>query len=167
MERTRFLRKQQRASGRPLSGWSRRARRSTALAAPIAAFKDRISGASTGPATLFSGIRGSAHAKGLLLWAAALATGILCVWEHIYAARLASEIEILREARGRLETEIGFLDMECVALSSRERIEAYASEHLGMRYPDRDEVVRLSDGPQYGVDESDYVMREERAQTGG
>jgi len=89
-------------------------------------------------------LRGSsANARGVLLWAAALATGMICVWEHVYAGRLASGIESLEDRRERLEAEIGFLRMECARLSGRERIEAYAIEHLGMRYPTGDEVVRL------------------------
>ena len=69
----------------------------------------RVGGIATGPATLLSSIRGSVHAKGLVLWAAALLTGILCVWQHVYASHLAGEIESLRGRRGRLEAEIGFL----------------------------------------------------------
>ncbi len=113
------------------------------------------------------GIRGSVHAKGLVLWAAALLTGILCVWQHVYASHLAGEIESLRERRGRLEAEIGFLEMDCVALSSRERIERYAMEQLDMRYPGQDEVVRLGEVPAGGRDEAGYVMRDGRAPTDG
>jgi len=86
---------------------------------------------------------GSLQARGVLLWAAALATGMICVWEHVYAGRLASSIETLEDRRERLEAEIGFLRMECARLSGRERIETYATEHLGMRYPGGDEVVRI------------------------
>ncbi len=108
-------------------------------------------------ASLLGAIRGSAHAKGLVLWTAALATGILCVWQHIYASRLASEIEALRNTRSRLEAEIGFLEMECVSLSRRERVEEYATQHLGMRYPEEGEVVRLGD-PANAMTRTDYVM---------
>lgn len=85
----------------------------------------------------------SLHTKGLLLWTAALATGILCVWEHIYSARLAVEIADLEERRESLLAEIGFLEVRCTALSARERIETYAFDRLGMRYPRAGEVVRL------------------------
>lgn len=85
----------------------------------------------------------SVHVRGVVLWIAALATGMICVWEHVYASRIASDIEDLEDRKERLEAEIGFLRMECAGLSSRERIEAYATEHLGLRYPTGDEVVRL------------------------
>ena len=88
-----------------------------------------------------TGVAGlSLHARGLALWAAALAIGILCVWQHVYASNLAAEIERLRESREALGAEIGFLEMECVSLSARQRIERYATERLGMRYPRAGEV---------------------------
>lgn len=89
---------------------------------------------------------GSLHRRGLVVWAAALATGILCVWQHVYSNQLASEIEELQERRERIEAEIGFLDMRCAELSSRERIESHAALHLGMRYPESGEVIRLDEG---------------------
>jgi cell division protein FtsL len=89
----------------------------------------------------------SIHARGVVLWIAALATGMICVWEHVYASRIASNIEGLEDRKERLEAEIGFLKMECAGLSGRERIEAYATERLGLRYPTGDEVVRL--GPEH------------------
>ncbi|MBM3307785.1 MAG: cell division protein FtsL [Candidatus Eisenbacteria bacterium] len=85
----------------------------------------------------------SVHARGVVLWVAALATGMICVWEHIYASRLASSIEGLEDRKERLEAEIGFLRMECAGLAGRERIELHATQHLGLRYPAGDEVVRL------------------------
>lgn len=89
----------------------------------------------------------SVHVRGVVLWIAALATGMICVWEHVYASRVASSIEDLGDRKERLEAEIGFLRMECARLSGRERIEAYATENLGLRYPTGDEVVRL--GPEH------------------
>jgi cell division protein FtsL len=86
---------------------------------------------------------GSIHARGVVLWVAALATGMICVWEHVYASRLASAIENLEDGKERLEAEIGFLKIECSSLAGRERIETYATEHLGLRYPEGDEVIRL------------------------
>ncbi len=73
-------------------------------------------------------------------------TGILCVAQHVYSTELAEQIEDLRGQRENVEAEIGFLSMECARLSGRERIEAYAAERLGMRYPEAHEVVRLGDG---------------------
>ena len=89
----------------------------------------------------------SMHARGVVLWIAALATGMICVWEHVYASNIASSIEDLEDRKERLEAEIGFLRMECARLSGRERIETYATQHLGLRYPTGDEVVRL--GPEH------------------
>jgi cell division protein FtsL len=83
----------------------------------------------------------SIHTRGLILWSAALATGMVCVWQHVSAARLATEIGDLQARREELRAEIGFLRMECSELSSRSRIEEYASEHLDMRYPGEGEVV--------------------------
>jgi cell division protein FtsL len=80
------------------------------------------------------------------LWGAALATGILCVSQHVYSTKLAEEIEVLRNTREDLEAEIGFLSLERARLSGRERIEEYATERLDMRYPAAHEVVRLGDG---------------------
>jgi len=88
-------------------------------------------------------ISGSLHTRGVVLWTAALATGILCVWQHVYSLHLAAEIEELRIRREEINAEIGFVAMECAVLSSRARIERYARERLGMRYPDGGEVVRL------------------------
>jgi len=90
---------------------------------------------------------GSLHTRGFILWAAALATGILCVWQHVYSMRLASEIQALRDRRETLQAEIGFLHIACAELASRERIEVYAQERLGMRYPEGHEVRRLASEP--------------------
>lgn len=167
MQRMRFLRKKQTAFRRPMSGRAAGARRSASHASLLTFFAGRVGSIATGPASLLSGIRGSIHAKGLVFWAAALVTGILCVWQHVHAAHLAADIESLRDRRGCLKAEIGFLKMDCVTLSSRERIERYAMEQLDMRYPERDEVVRLGDVSAQVIDDGDYVMREERDQTGG
>ncbi len=167
MQPVRFLRKKQTVPRRRKSGRATGARRIASHLPPLASIAGRVRGIATGPATLLSGIRGSVHAKGLVLWAAALLTGILCVWQHVYASRLAGEIASLRSHRGRLEAEIGFLEMDCVALSSRERIERYARDHLDMRYPERDEVVRLGEGPMNGGDAAGYVLRDEHAPIDG
>ncbi len=98
------------------------------------------------PRRLTTGFSGSLHTRGFLLWGAALVTGILCVAQHVYSTELAEQIEDLRRQREDVEAEIGFLSMECARLSGRERIEAYAAERLGMRYPEAHEVVRLGDG---------------------
>lgn len=100
------------------------------------------------PRRLTAGLSGSLHTRGLLLWGAALVTGILCVSQHVYSTKLAEQIGDLREAREEMEAEIGFLSLERARLSSRERIEEYAIERLGMRYPEAHEVVRLGDGIQ-------------------
>jgi cell division protein FtsL len=92
---------------------------------------------------LTNGIGASIHTRGFALWMAALATGIVCVWQHVYSTELASRIEELKASRESLETEIGLLEMECVRLSSRERIESYAAEQLGMRHPESGEVIWL------------------------
>ena len=98
------------------------------------------------PRRLMAGLLGSLHTRGLLLWGAALVTGILCVSQNVYSAKLAEQIEDLTEVREEMETEIGFLSLERARLSGRERIEHYATERLGMRYPEAHEVVRLGDG---------------------
>lgn len=85
----------------------------------------------------------SLHTRGLVLWAAALATGILVVSQHVYSVRLATEIADLRDTSERIEAEIGFLEMECMELSSRRRVEEYAVERLEMRYPRQGEVISL------------------------
>jgi cell division protein FtsL len=90
-----------------------------------------------------SELAGSAHARGFALWAAALITGLVCVWQHVHANELASEIGALRSRRSAVRTEIGLLEMECAGLSRRERVERYATERLGMRYPRAGEVVWL------------------------
>ncbi len=91
---------------------------------------------------------GSLRTRGFVLWVAALVTGILCVSQHVYSGMLAGDIQDLRDARKSLETEIGFLSMERARLTSRERVEDYATGRLGMRYPEAGEVVRL--GPRSG-----------------
>ena len=104
---------------------------------------------------------GSLHTRGFILWAAALATGILCVWQHVYSMRLASEIQALRDRRETLQAEIGFLHIACADLGSRERIEVYAQERLGMRYPEGHEVRRLASEPlQDEVRADEFVGRE-------
>ena len=95
---------------------------------------------------LTGGIAASLHTRGLILWAAALATGIICIWEHVHSTELASQIEALRNQREDLLAEIGFLRMECAELSSRERIEFEAEERLDMRYPSDGEVVWIVPG---------------------
>lgn len=166
MQGMRFLRKKRTTPARRTGRRGTSARRTASLSTPLAFIAGRVGGIATGPATFLGSIRGSVHAKGLVLWAAALATGILCVWQHVYAARLAGEIENLRQRRSRLEAEIGFLEMECVTLSSRDRIERYAMEHLGMRYPVRDEVIILGDATP-AARAADYVMGDGIARNDG
>ena len=98
------------------------------------------------PKRLTAGLAGSLHTRGLLLWGAALVTGILCVSQHVYSIKLAEEIEDLRGVREEMEADIGYLSLERARLSGRERVENYATERLGMRYPEAHEVVRLGDG---------------------
>lgn len=107
------------------------------------------------------GLGGPLHTRGLLIWAAAMVTGILCVWQHVYSQRLASDIQSLQDARQRLSSEIGFLEMDCARLSDRERVESYAETNLGMRYPNGDEVVRVGpDGAPLSRERNDeYVGR--------
>jgi cell division protein FtsL len=92
---------------------------------------------------LTGGIPSSLHARGLIFWAAALATGLTCVWEHVHSSELAGDIDELRAKKEDVLAEIGFLNMECAELSSRERIEQEAGAKLGMRYPAEGEVVWL------------------------
>jgi cell division protein FtsL len=91
-------------------------------------------------------LAGSIHTRGFVLWIAALLTGILCVSQHVYSTKLAADIEHLRTSREELEAQIGFLAMERAQLMGRERVEQYATERLGMRYPKADEVVRIGPG---------------------
>ena len=98
------------------------------------------------PRRLAGGLSGSLRARGFILWGAALVTGILCVSQHVYSTDLATQIVGLRGTRKSVEAEIGLLRMESARLSGRERIEAYATERLGMRYPEAHEVVRLGAG---------------------
>ena len=109
---------------------------------------------------LATGLSASLHTRGLLLWVAALATGILCVSQNVYSTKLAAQIEDLRARRSDLEAEIGFLQVERSQLSDRERIEEYASERLGMRYPEADEVVRLGAGARSEADHWDNELVE-------
>jgi len=105
----------------------------------------------------------SIHTRGLILWSAALLTGIICVWQHVSAARLAGEIDDLQARREELRAEIGFLRMECAELSSRSRIEEYAADHLDMRYPREGEVVVIgSTGSEPGVPLDELVEGESR-----
>jgi len=166
MQRMRFLRKKQTVVRRPSGRRTPDAPRSTSLPRGFSSLAGRVGGIATGPFSILGGIRGSIHARGAVLLSAALLTGIVCVWQHVYAARLAGEIDQLRGRRGRLEAEIGFLEMECVTLSSRERIERYAMQHLDMRYPNRDEVVRLG-RTQARAAGADYVMGDGRVRTDG
>ncbi len=113
------------------------------------------------------GLAPSLHARGLILWAAALATGMTCVWEHVRSTELASQIEALQTERENVLAEIGFLKMECAQLSSRERIEKEAGEQLGMRYPVEGEVVWLRpDGCRVWT-RSDYVEAGTNDRQGG
>jgi cell division protein FtsL len=104
------------------------------------------------PRRLTAGLFGSLHTRGFVLWTATLITGILCVSQHVYSVKLATQIVDLRGDREVLEAEIGFLMLECARLSGRERIEEYATERLGMRYPEAHEVVRIGDGIQNSWD---------------
>ena len=107
---------------------------------------------------LVNRVGASIHTRGLILWSAALATGIVCVWQHVAASRLAVEIDSLQEQREELRAEIGFIEMECAELSSRSRIEEYAAEHLNMRYPREGEVVVIgSTGAEESVAPVDLV----------
>lgn len=116
-----------------------------------------------------SGIASSLNARGAVLWAAALVTGIVCVWQHVHSNELASEIEALRNGREAVETEIGLLEMECAELSRRERVEVYASERLGMRYPRAGEVIWLvpSESGGLAAGRQDFVGRGTPSDTQG
>lgn len=120
-----------------------------------------------GSTRLAGGVPVSLHARGLVLWAAALATGMTCVWEHVHSTELAAEIETLRDKREDVLAEIGFLKMECAELSSRERIEDEAGALLGMRYPTDGEVVWLRpDGCRVWT-KNDYVEAGINDRSGG
>lgn len=106
---------------------------------------------------LTGGLHASLHTRGVILWAAALATGLICVWEHVHSTELASEIERLRNDREDLLAKIGFLKMECADLASRERIEEEASARLGMRYPTDGEIVWLTSEGCRVWTKNDYV----------
>lgn len=95
---------------------------------------------------LTSALSGSLHTRGLMLWVATLVTGILCVSQHVYSTKLAEDIQTLRDDRKALEAEIGFLRIERARLTSRERVEQYAAQRLGMRYPKAHEVIRIGEG---------------------
>ena len=107
-------------------------------------------------------IASSLHGRGFILWAAALVTGLVCVWQHVHSNELALKIEALRSVREAVETEIGLLEMECAELSRRERVEEYASGRLGMRYPGAGEVIwlRPSDSGRLAERQEDYVEGE-------
>ncbi len=116
---------------------------------------------------LTEGLAGSAHTRGFVLWVAALVTGILCVWQHVYAIHLAAHIEEQRIVKEELETQIGFLRVECAELSSRERIETIAVEELGMRHPRSKEIVRLGaerESPE-AYERDEFVGRGDDGQT--
>jgi cell division protein FtsL len=114
-------------------------------------------------------VASSLHGRGLMIWTAALATGLLCVWQHVRSSELALEIEALKGRRETVMTEIGILEMECAELSGRKRVEEYATERLGMRYPRAGEVIWIgptdSEGPV--VDLEGYVSREAACGTKG
>jgi cell division protein FtsL len=114
-------------------------------------------------------VLGSHHGRGFVIWAAALVTGLVCVWQHVHSNELALEIEALRSTREAVETEIGFLEMECAALSKRQRVEEYARERLGMRYPEAGEVIWLgpSESERAAGVRDDYVLGETARDTEG
>jgi cell division protein FtsL len=89
-----------------------------------------------------------------------MVTGILCVSQHVYSTKLAEEIKSLRESRGELEAEIGFLTIEQARLTSRERIENYATERLEMRYPEANEVIRIGPGTEASLRQWDRELVE-------
>jgi cell division protein FtsL len=95
-----------------------------------------------------------------VIWLAVLVTGLVCVWQHVHSSELALEIEALKGAREAVATEIGLLEMECTELSKRQRVEEYAVERLGMRYPRAGEVIwlRPSDGGSPSAGREDYVV---------
>jgi cell division protein FtsL len=109
-----------------------------------------------------AGFGGAIHVRGIALWAAALSIGVFCVWEHVYSATLASDITTLKEKRADVTAEIGFLGMKCTELSSRERVEEYATVRLGMRYPTGDEIVWLRPDGRPVVDAAYEARVEER-----
>ncbi len=53
------------------------------------------------------------------------------------------KLEEMQIEKLRLEAERDELDKSIASLSSRKRIYRYATEELGMRYPDKDEIVLI------------------------
>jgi cell division protein FtsL len=96
-------------------------------------------------------------------------TGLVCVWQHVHSSELALQIEALKGEREAVKTEIGLLEMECVELSGRKRVEEYATERLGMRYPRAGEVIWIgpSDSERPAIDQEDYVIGEASRETKG
>ena len=72
-----------------------------------------------------------------------------------YQKIMIRKLEVMQGEKLRLEAERDELNRSIASLSSRKRIYRYATEELGMRYPEKDEIVLI-------VFEEDAVNSEEK-----
>lgn len=77
------------------------------------------------------------------LWIALvlMVVSLLYVWCHINITGLNYDIAEEVKFRDRLVKENSELKMETQMLKSPGRVEAFARDHLGMHYPEKDQVI--------------------------
>jgi cell division protein FtsL len=70
-----------------------------------------------------------------------MVVALLYVWCHINITGLNYDIAEEVKFRDRLVKENSELKMEIQMLKSPGRVEAFARDHLGMHYPEKDQVI--------------------------
>lgn len=71
---------------------------------------------------------------------AILASGMAAVWAKHHARKQFVELQVLVEARDRLEMDWGRLQIEQSMLANHARVERIAREELAMRLPEPREI---------------------------
>jgi hypothetical protein len=69
---------------------------------------------------------------------------MLLVWQHTSVDRLLVDLEAERDRNQELVSRVNALSLAANRLSSLGQVEARASRELGLRRPDRDQIVDLT-----------------------
>lgn len=80
----------------------------------------------------------------ILLASVLLMVGALAyVWPNVKMVHLAYEFQVLQKERRALQNENGLLKLEKESLRSLSRIQEIGEAQLGLRFPDKSQVVTI------------------------
>ncbi len=73
-----------------------------------------------------------------------LALPFLLVWKQAYINTASLELNAISDTLSALDRQIAYLQLQCKNLSSNSRIEKIAREHLGLEYPESNQILVIN-----------------------